>query len=137
MRSFLLGVVLGCSSCGPLAAVPVTADVIDCVKAEASTDWPTINDKLKPDVGDWSKLATDVIALAPTVALHVAECVGEELIQQALSVKLGVKSTEAASRNSAEAAREQIRAYNQGTSAKKPVYHAQKVCPETANGCNL
>ena len=133
MLLFVTVVLVTSSSCRPLP-LPVT-DVIDCIKAEASTDWPVIEAQLKPDedAGNWSKLATDAIALAPTVALHVAECVAEEMFQQYLSVK----RPDIASTNSAATAREQIRSYNQGTSTKKPVYHAQKVCPATPNGCNL
>lgn len=121
--------------------VPVN-DIIDCAKAEGMADWSTFVTKLTPDLGNWSKLVADVIALAPTAGFHIAECVAEDLINQYLSVKN--PNTVAAAQ-----AREDIRNYVQNSLAKarsdggeaapprKVIFHFEKACPNTPGGCSL
>ena len=104
---------------GPVP-IPVS-DLIDCTKAEGSADWATIVAKLEPDAlsGNWAQLVVDVTAIAPTAALHLVECVGEELIQQYTVVKQG----DLASVNNAKAAAEQIRAHD--STGKPYAYHTK------------
>lgn len=132
------------SGCNKPLPVPVN-DVIDCAKAEGMTDWSAFVTKLTPDLGDWTKLVSDVIALAPTAGFHIVECVAEDLINQYLSVK----HDNVASTNSAAQAREDIRVYVQNSltkaransgeaaPARKVVFHFEKACPGTPGGCAL
>lgn len=120
----LVGMIIGVSvatqpACRPLP-VPVT-DLVDCLKAEGDAHWAEVLAKLTPDIGDWGKLAADVLALAPSYGLHVVECVGEELIQQYLSVK----HADMASTHDAHDAAEKIRA-SVSAPGRSATFHTSK-----------
>lgn len=85
---------------GPVP-VPVS-DLIDCVKQEGAANWSQIVAQLTPDLGDWSKLVTDVEALGPKFGFDIVRCVGEELIAQYLSVKHNDTATTWSAHDAAE-----------------------------------
>lgn len=119
-----IGYVSTQAACTGPVPIPVS-DLIDCTKTEGTADWATIVTKLEPDAlsGNWAQLVVDVTAIAPTYALHIVECVGEELIQQYVSVK---HTGDMASGWNARDAAEKIRTHAMGSDGK-PVTFVTKL----------